>query len=134
LPVSAKFSKITLEEFMRPWAELCAAYPRQEVGAATARKYHERLQKFDVATIQAAINIAIDRNKFFPTVAEIIENIAAMTPKAGLLSGSRPTKEEAKAVLDALHQAIQDYENVDLQKIADRKALLREQARKLGVK
>ncbi len=134
MPASAKFSKTALEEFMKPWAELCAAYPRQEVGAATARKYHERLQKFDVAVIRAAVNIAIDRSKFFPTVAEIIENIASLPPKGGLANSSRPSKEEAKVVLDALHRAIQEYEAVELQKIADRKQLLWEQTKNLGVK
>lgn len=121
---------------MRPWKELCDAYPRQELSSGTARKYYDRLQKFDVEILMAAVNVAIDRCKFFPTVAELIENIALQSRGNGaayLDDEPRPSKEEAQRILEQLHQSIQDFESADMkvneQRIAERKDLLRKQAK-----
>ena len=67
-----------------------------------------------------------------PLTSELIEVIRDLR---GICMGTASSvMEEAKAVLEALHRAIQEYEGADLQKIAARKAVLREQAKKLGVK
>src|SRR5688500_215239 len=74
-PQSTKSSITTLKEFMRPWAKLCAAYPRYDLGKATVTVYHERLCKFSVDDLVRAADILIDSCEFFPSVAEIIETI-----------------------------------------------------------
>jgi hypothetical protein len=124
---------------MRPWGKLCAAYPRQDMGVATAAVYHERLQRYDIELLIGSVNLAIDRCVFFPTVAELIENVALLgAGRQRLLDEPRPSKEEARAVLESLHASIRDFEAADLKvnekRIADRKEVLRKQAEMLGVK
>jgi len=129
--------RTSAESFALPWAKLCAAYPRSENSKATVAIYHERLKKFDAEHLMAAVNIAIDRCKFFPTVAELIENIASLTESQTFLDEPRPSKEEAGAILAALHEQIRQSESADLKstekRIADRKAELSQQAKRLGV-
>lgn len=125
------------DAFALPWGRLCAAYPRSENTTLTVAVYHERLRKFDPDSLLAAVNLAIDRCKFFPTVAELIEIIASLQQPARI-DEPRPNKEEARAVLAALHESIQRFESADMKnaetKIAARKAELRAQAVRLGVR
>ena len=101
--------KTNLRDFMGPWAKLMAAYPRTEITEATTVLYHERLARYDLGLIMAAVNMAIDKCTFFPTVAEIIESIEAVTAatikkRPALLDEPRPSKEEARAVLAELRR------------------------------
>jgi hypothetical protein len=116
-----------------------AAYPRSNVTEATTVIYHERLKRYEPELIMAAVNMAIDRCTFFPSIAEIISDIAGITARNTLLlDASRPDRDEAKAVLEALHKLTEELEARDLEvkekRIADRKAELRRQAEQLGVK
>ena len=139
LPQSGKSLKTTLKEFMLPWAKLCAAYPRHDLSAATLTVYYERLARYDINRLVVAVNLAIDRCKFFPTVAELIESVASLAPAHNsFISEDRPSREEAKAVLESLHAAVREFESKDLaareKKLAERKLELKNQARRLGVK
>lgn len=131
--------KTSLNAFTRPWAKLCAAHPRYEIGEATLTVYHERLCKFSVEQIMAAVDTEIDNNKYFPSPAELIENIRAQVVTGGLkqiAEPTRPTREEAQVMLEQLHIAIRKFESEDQKKrakqIAARKLQLQDQARKLA--
>ena len=49
--------------------------------------YYQRLSKYDVAQLVAAADSCIDRCKFFPTVAEIIDAISPIPKPAQKLLG-----------------------------------------------
>ena len=126
--------KTSLEQFSLPWAKLCAAHPRYQVGAASFTLFHERLCNYTVEQINAAIQTEIDNNKYFPSPAEIIANIKAQVVQPGVkqLMGPEPTRDEAKAVLAQLHVAIREFtakdEEARTKRIAARKAELKDQA------
>ncbi len=63
------------DQFAILWARLCAAYPRQDISAATIAVYYERLSKFTQVDLTIAMDRALDGCKFFPTIADIIESM-----------------------------------------------------------
>ena len=74
--------KTSLEEFTKPWAKLCAAYPRQGMTRATVVVYHELLCRYDLGQITDAVNVCIEHCEFFPSVSQII---AAVKPRPRIL-------------------------------------------------
>jgi hypothetical protein len=61
------------DQFKISWARLCAAFPRQELPAATVVVYYEMLSEFDEDAIKGAVDSCIRELKFFPSVAELRE-------------------------------------------------------------
>lgn len=94
--------------------------------------YYERLCRFSRERLLEAINTTIDRSRFFPTIAELIENIPPPTKVRRL---PPPSEEEAKSILTQLRGMIEKYGTMDDEKakdrIAKRKKLLKEQAKAL---
>jgi hypothetical protein len=95
--------------------------------------FYEHLCRYDVASIFVAVNEAIRKSRFFPSIAELIEAIPP-PPTSGqkLLELGPPSKEEAKAVLAQLRPYIAECERRDAEReqkrIAERKEFLRKQA------
>ena len=85
-----------------------------------------------------AVDLAIGRSKFFPTVAELLENIANGHTQSLRIDEPRPTPEEASRVLESLRKLLAketvEMDARELDKAEARKKLLREQAKQLGVK
>jgi hypothetical protein len=80
-----------------------------------------------------AVEMAIDDCIFFPTIAELRQNIATIIePSKTLLEEPRPSKEETAKVLESLGIFIKTQEQLDNEKqsakIRERKAFLRKQA------
>lgn len=71
----ANLEGLNLDDFTRIWAKLCAAYPRQDINAQTAEIYYELLSPYSKEQVLDAINGVIAASKWFPTVAEVIEEI-----------------------------------------------------------
>jgi hypothetical protein len=67
--------KTTVEQFKLPWGRLVAAYPHKDTPAATVAIYHEMLSGYEQRDILEAVNRLIPRCKYFPTIADIIEQI-----------------------------------------------------------
>jgi len=139
MQVSATSSKPTSGEgFAKAWAKLCAAYPRMELSQATTEVYYERLGRYDYGKIMGAVDLAIGRSKFFPTVAELLENIANGRSQSLRIDEPRPSQEEASRVLESLRKLLAketvEMDARELDKAEARKKLLSEQAKQLGVK
>jgi vacuolar-type H+-ATPase subunit H len=66
---------ITANRFAYFWAKLCAAYPRQSTSGAMTEIFFEQLGIYTEAEVSDAINGVIATSKWFPSVAEIIEQI-----------------------------------------------------------
>ncbi len=86
----------------------------------------------------AAVDLAIDRCVWFPTVAELLENISLVGQRRTQKQiEARPSKEEAQEVLKQLQTVLHDLESKDKKakevKAEARKAELKKQARALGV-
>jgi len=60
-------------DFALLWAKLCAAYPRQDTTSATAEVFFEQLSLYTLEQVSDAIDGVIATSKWFPSVAEIIE-------------------------------------------------------------
>lgn len=127
-------------EFAKLWVGLCAAYPQAQVGADTLDKYYEFLAGHEIAQIGEAFRTAIQRCKFWPSIAELTEILRAQyrAPATDLTFGeSSPlTRDEARSILGELLGKFQEADNKKRRKReAEQKAKLREQAMKiLGVK
>jgi len=109
-----------------------------ELSQATTEVYYERLGRYDYGKIMGAVDLAIGRSKFFPTVAELLENIANGHTQSLRIDEPRPTPEEASRVLESLRKLLAketvEMDARELDKAEARKKLLREQAKQLGVK
>lgn len=66
---------ITANRFALLWAKLCAAYPRQSTSGAMAEIFFEQLGCYAEAEVNDAVSGVIATSKWFPAVAEIIEQI-----------------------------------------------------------
>lgn len=69
---------MTPAEAMALVALLKAAYPRQPLEATTLKLYAEHLSEFDAPVGRVAVERVIATSRFFPTIAELREQIAAM--------------------------------------------------------
>ena len=97
--------KISLKDFMKPWARLCAAYPRFEISEPTMTVYYEHLCKYDCQQLIAAIDICVAHSPYFPAVAEIIAAIKPRTkPNVKLLG--EPYDPRVKDLVHALTEKI----------------------------
>ncbi len=108
------------------------------MNAQTVAVYYERLCRFPVDRIMNAIDTAIDHNEYFPKVARLIQILEAQPVTDTKLLDSPDQSPEVKARLQALLQNLAETLGaVDEQKreakILARRALLKEQAKKLGV-
>jgi len=106
------------------------------VGAATLKLYHERLCKFDVERISAAMDICIDQYDHFPSVPQLKSAIASLpAPRLGLLEEPRPSPEqvaEAKRQLSELIESCKPAPRATEMTVAERKALLIQQAAQIN--
>jgi hypothetical protein len=110
-----------------------------DLSQATTEVYFERLRKYDAQQIMRAVDLAIERSKFFPAVAELLENINSAQPaRSKLLDAPRPSKDEAAKILASISEMIHRLEDnsllSDTKRLEERRKLLRKQAEQLGVK
>jgi hypothetical protein len=104
--------KTSIKQFAAPWARLCAAHPRHEISAATLTIYHERLCRYDVKTITAAVNRAIDECQFFPAIAELLRIVERLPPSSlKRLDEPRPTPEQVEKNRKAINEMIERLAN-----------------------
>lgn len=87
-----------------------------------------------------AVDLAIDSCTFFPTISELIENIKSQrtsSTTSNILIEPKPTPDETNNVKAMLAELICAAEKQltakEEKRLQDRKTLLREQAKKLGV-
>ena len=118
---------ITSDDFAVLWAKLCAAYPRQETTTATAQVFFEQLSLYSVEKLTDAVASCISSSKWFPAVAEIIEQIKGdkacphtferaeiRMQRAELASRERMLEESEKYStrrLDAIAKEVAELEN-----------------------
>lgn len=95
-PFTKYSEKTSLSEFAEIWANLCAAYPRSNPSKATLAKYHERLGKFPVDKLKAAVDAEIDRNPFFPAIAELIAAVEGLRPAPVALAAPTETRHDPR--------------------------------------
>ena len=76
---SGDSSKTTLNAstFASLWARICAAYPRQDTTTTTAEVYFNALSKYSEKDVEKAVEAVIEQCKWFPTIAEIVEEISS---------------------------------------------------------
>lgn len=67
---------MTKQEAMKLVALLKAGWPRQELGAETISLYADMLKDIPLAEAQAAVQRIVQTSKWFPTIAEIREQVA----------------------------------------------------------
>jgi len=75
-----------------------------DLSTQTVAVYYERLCKYEASKIMAAVDLSIERSKFFPTVAELLENIANSRSQQLRIDELRPSPEEAGRVLADLRK------------------------------
>lgn len=85
------------------------------MSAATLTVYYERLRRLNVKALSAAVDTAIDHNRYFPSIAEILENAAHFDEAPGntfkALNEPRPTPEEAAKNANVLWSRIKNLAN-----------------------
>lgn len=112
-------------EFAVLWAKLCAAYPRQQVTSATAEVFFEQLSTYTAAQVSDAVSGVIATSKWFPAVAEIIEQINGGYHCPHVLE--RAELRIKRAELDSrwnMLNASEEYSDKRLKKLADKCAEL----------
>lgn len=111
-----------------------------DLSAATLTIYYERLCRYSQGTLYAAFDVAIDSNEFFPSVAEL-KKIIRNLPGGGdgyWKATGRASAEEIERIRNTLAkfitaEAASGMERME-QRVADRRAVLNQQAAALGVK
>ena len=103
---SGKYSpRISIKEFMEPWARLCAAHPRFELSESTISVYYEHLCKYDCQQLIAAIDVCIAHSPYFPAIAEIIAAIKPRKKPATKLLGESHNEK----VGDLIHELAEKF-------------------------
>ena len=69
------------KQSLQAMALLETAYPGFNVPKVTAELYIDYLQTIDLETAKQAIRRVIQTSKFFPTIAEIRENVVKVSPQ-----------------------------------------------------
>lgn len=106
---------VNINEFSVGYAKLCAAF-NQEAKEAQMIVYYEHLDKIPYDKFMTAVYWIIKTNKFFPKVAELIEEIRAIPERPNLnnpalSSGEKMlSKEEVHKIIENIKQGIVEYE------------------------
>lgn len=63
----------TIAEIKKEMTSLMAAYPMFKPAEGTLTHYADALKEFDTPTINAAVKSWVRKNKWFPTVSELLD-------------------------------------------------------------
>jgi len=106
-------------DFALLWAKLCAAYPRQDTTSATAEVFFEQLSLYTQEQVSDAIDGVIATSKWFPSVAEIIEQIDGFQcPHKFAKAEVRLERDKLKS-LRTMQEASEVYAEQNLKRIAE---------------
>lgn len=105
---------MTKGEAMKLMAILRAAWPRQEVGMDTAEVYAGMLSDIPFDEGKAAVTKLVQTTKFFPTVAEILEQVAESRCELDSPEMAWGEVQKAIAKVGSYHQPL--FENPEIQR------------------